>query len=155
MSYYLDLYNGNPSTTGTSVLRLITGSAARPDITDDLTDLPLQPGVVANLATLVVAEESESQTNISYVAIFDAASGGNLVVAAALGASPTIAKGNPVQFNALDLTIRVYTPAQTIELEANLSSSFTIAASLTAAGLLGQWDFSDARQSSEILTCGI
>jgi hypothetical protein len=108
-TYYLDLYNGDPSTTGTSVLATITGSATRTNITSLLAVLPQVGSVITttNVEAIVVTTESLSQTNISYVALFDAASGGSLLYSAALGASPTIAKGNPVQFNPLQLAISI------------------------------------------------
>ena len=105
MAYYLELFNGDPDGNGISVMAAIIGSAARQDVTDDLVEI--RTDVFTNPDTIVIASASASQTNISYVALYDAATDGTLLDTARLGASPTIAKGNPVQFQPLALTMRL------------------------------------------------
>lgn len=99
---YLDLFNGDPAGAGVSVLAAITGSATRTNIAASLTT---NAGVATNTAVITVAAAAASTTNVSYVAVYDAASGGTLVMSGPLSASPTISEGAPVQFDALALSI--------------------------------------------------
>lgn len=101
---YLDLFNGNPASGGTSVLSAITGSATRTDIASQLTTTA---GIATNTSPIVIASESESTTNISYVGIYSAASGGTLLMSGTVSASPSIAEDNPVQFDAAGLSINL------------------------------------------------
>lgn len=101
---YLDLFDGDPTAGGVSVLAAITGSATRTNIAASLTTVS---GVAVNPDFIVVTSASASQTNISYVGIFNAASGGALLMSGTVSASPTIADGNPVQFDPLGLNINL------------------------------------------------
>lgn len=101
---YLDLFDGDPTSGGVSVLAAITGSAVRTDIAASLTTVS---GVARNPDYIVISAASENQTNISYVGIYSAASAGTLLMSGSLSASPTIAQDNPVQFNPLALTINL------------------------------------------------
>ncbi len=109
MAYYMDLFKANPLTDpDSSVLEDITGSATRTDITEDLVfaqPLPYRKRQLTNPDTVVVAAASEAVSNVSFVALFDAATDGNLLTYAALGTQPrTIGLGNPVQFDAMTLS---------------------------------------------------
>lgn len=99
---FLDLFNGNPADTGYSVLQVITGSATRSDVTASLV-LSDYYAAVLNPDIVSVASASSNTTNISWAALFSAASGGYMVTSARLGAHYTIAKGNPVRFLPLQL----------------------------------------------------
>lgn len=101
---YLDLFNGDPGSGGTSVLAAITGSATRTNVAADLATVS---GIARNPDYIVIAAASQSQTNINYIGIYNAASVGTLLMSGTLSASPTIALGNPVQFNPLALTINL------------------------------------------------
>lgn len=101
---YLDLFNGDPTSGGSSVLAAITGSATRTNIAASLTTVS---GVAVNPDFIVITSASANQTNISYVGIFNAASGGALLMSGPVSASPTIADGNPVQFDPLGLNINL------------------------------------------------
>lgn len=101
---YLDLFNGNPASGGSSVLAVITGSAVRTDIADELVTVN---SLARNVRAIVIATASESQTNISHAGLYNAASGGTLLMSGAVSVSQTIALGNPVQFAALGLSINV------------------------------------------------
>jgi hypothetical protein len=101
---YLDLFDGNPATNGRSVLSAITGSAVRTNIASQLTTVS---GIAENTSPIVVSSSSASTTNISYAAVYSASSGGTLLASGSLSASPTIAKGNPVQFASLGLQINL------------------------------------------------
>lgn len=101
---YLDLFAGNPSAGGYSVLAAITGSATRTNIASQLTTTS---GIATNTSPIVITSSSAHQTNISYAGLYNAASGGTLLMSGTVGASPTIALGNPVQFDALTLSINL------------------------------------------------
>lgn len=103
MAYYLDLFDGNPAHGGISVLDAITGSAVRTDVTSQLTQWTAR-SLLTNTDVLSVSSASLSQTNVSYVALYSAASSGSLLYSAAIGASQVIALNNPVQFLALQLS---------------------------------------------------
>lgn len=102
---YLDIFNGNPTAGGTSVLSLITGSATRTDIASSLTTVL---GIAKNPAQIVVALESEATTNTNYAAIYDAASGGTLLMSGTLNVrGPSVTVGNPVVFDPLAIQINL------------------------------------------------
>lgn len=101
---YLDLFNGNPASGGTSILSTITGSATRTNVFSDLeanADL-----VLLNPDVITVTSSSEAVSSVSHIGIYSAASGGTLLVSGPVGASyPTIASGTAVQFGQLGLRI--------------------------------------------------
>lgn len=99
---YLDLFIGAPSQGGRSVLADITGSSTRTNIASALTTAG---GIATNPDYIVVSSASAAQTNVTFVGIYDAATGGTLLMEGAVSASPTIGLGNPVQFNQLGLYI--------------------------------------------------
>lgn len=102
---YLDLFVGNPASGGTSVLALITGSSVRTNVASSLTTVL---GIAQNTSPIVIAAASASTTNVSYVGIYDAPSGGALLMSGAVGVSgPSITIGNPVQFDSLGLQIDI------------------------------------------------
>lgn len=101
---YLDLFDGDPSSGGRSVLSLITGSNTRTDISSSLSTVS---GYAKNYDTLSVVSASENQTNVSWVAIYSASISGALLMSGPCSASPTIALGNPVVFPALGLSINL------------------------------------------------
>lgn len=100
---YLDLFNGDPAAGGYSVLVEITGSSTRTNIASQLT-LPLD-NIAINTNVLTVAASSASVTNVTHVGIYNAASGGTLLMSGTVSATPTIAEGNPVQFPIKGLSI--------------------------------------------------
>lgn len=99
---YLDLFIGAPSQGGTSVLETITGSATRTNIAGALTT---SGGVATNPDYIVITSASAAQTNVTHVGLYNAATGGTLLMEGAVSASPSIGLGNQVQFNQLGLSI--------------------------------------------------
>lgn len=101
---YLDLFDGDPTDGGVSVLAAITGSSTRTDISGDME--ANVNNIAVNPETILVAASSASQTNISFAALYSAASGGTLLTSAALSVvGQTIGDGTRVEFAALGLTI--------------------------------------------------
>lgn len=102
---YLDIFNGNPLAGGVSVLADITGSATRTNVAAELTTTS---GIAQNTDVIVVSLASESTVNTNYCGIYDAATGGTLLMSGALNVNgPTVTTDNPVQFDALALTINL------------------------------------------------
>ena len=102
---YLDVFDGNPSAGGRSVLSAITGSSTRTDIAGDLTTSYL--GYANNFSAIIVSAASESQTNINWVGLYSASISGSLLMSGPCSVSQTIAAGNPVRFSSLGLRINI------------------------------------------------
>ena len=101
---YLDLFDGNPTSGGRSILQSITGSSARTNVYSSLS----QNGQfqLVNPSVLTISSASASTANVAYVAIYDSATAGALIASGKTGASfPTITKGAAVQFDQLGLII--------------------------------------------------
>lgn len=104
---YLDIFNGNPLTTGVSVLDDITGSATRTDIASSLTTVL---GIAKNPALIVVAAASNSTVNTNYIAFYSASISGSLLISGPLSVNgPFVTVDNPVVFDALALQINLNT----------------------------------------------
>ena len=102
---YLDLFNGNPLTTGVSVLAAITGSATRTNLASSLTTVS---GIAKNTDTITIAAASGATINVNYAAIYSAATLGTPRMSGTLSVSgPSVTEGNPVVFNALGLQINL------------------------------------------------
>ena len=100
---YFDLFNGNPAAGGVSVLSTITGSATRTNIASDLGTT--ETDIATNPDTLIVSSSIVTAANVSYVALYSAASGGTLLMSGPLSSAPTLVAGYVLQFNALGLSI--------------------------------------------------
>lgn len=99
---YLDLYDGDPATTGRSVLVDVTGSSTRTNIASSLTTTA---SIAQNLSDLEVAASSAGVVSITHIAIFDEATGGTLQMSGPVSVSPSVNTGNSLQFASLALTI--------------------------------------------------
>lgn len=102
---YLDLFDGDPSNGGVSVLSVITGSSTRTDISSSLTTTA---GIATNTSPIVVSSASESQTNVNWCGLYSASISGALLMSGRVSVTPfTIAEGNPVRFDSLGLSINL------------------------------------------------
>lgn len=102
---YMDLFNGDPTAGGASVLALVTGSSTRTDISSNLTTVL---GVAQNTAPIVVALASGATTNVTHVGFYSAATAGTLLISGTVSATyPTIVQGAAVQFDALGIQINI------------------------------------------------
>jgi hypothetical protein len=100
---YLDLFDGDPTAGGTSILLAVTGSATRTDIASSL---ETANSVATNTVELSVASAAAQTINVSYVGLYDAAADGTLLVSGPCSATfPTVVLGAAVVFDALALTI--------------------------------------------------
>lgn len=103
-SAFLDLFDGNPSLGGPSILNAVTGSNVRTNVVPSLTTVN---GLAENTSVYVVTNSSLATVNITFAAIYDSASGGALLAYGPIAAGPTIALNYPVQFPALALSINL------------------------------------------------
>ena len=102
---YLDIYNGNPQNSGTSVLSAITGSATRSSITSSMGTA--SNGISANTILISVTSSASGPGIVSYVALFDAATSGNLIMSVALAAPLSVQLTDKVEFDigTLEITL--------------------------------------------------
>lgn len=103
---YFDLFNGNPLTTGTSVLATITGSATRANLASSLSLYRTNTRII-NTSRIIIAAAAAAQVNVNYAAFYTAASGGALIISGPVGLSQTVADGNPVTVAATGIDIQV------------------------------------------------
>lgn len=101
---YLDLFDGDPASGGTSILATITGSATRTNIASSLEING--SGQPVNTAIITVASFALATANVSYAGFYDAASGGTLLMSGPVSTEfPTIVAGAVVAFNTLGIVI--------------------------------------------------
>ena len=93
---YLDLYDGDPSDGGASVLEDITGSATRTDFFGSFGSPSL--GRSSNDEAITFTAVSDDSVNVAYVAAFDAATSGNLIGSARLLPPSTVVLYNGAAF---------------------------------------------------------
>jgi hypothetical protein len=95
---YLDLFNGNPLSGGMSVLGTITGSVTRTNIAASLATVD---GIAINPDVITIASSAAGQANLSYIAFYNAASGGTLLTfgPVAVSSPPSVVEGAVIQFD--------------------------------------------------------
>ena len=106
---YIDIYNGDPQSGGTSVLSTVTGSATRPSVASALgAATAASPSVSSNASTISISASASAGATITHIALFDSATGGNLIASHALtSGSQTVVTGNPVSVPASGLSISI------------------------------------------------
>lgn len=103
--FYLDLYFGDPGTTGVSVLADITGSATRPNAGSSFGS-PVE-NIAVNTSSVRFTDSAVASVNVSYVAVFDAATDGNLIASAPLFNPLTVVIYNGAEFGIGSLRVVV------------------------------------------------
>jgi hypothetical protein len=103
--FYLDLYFGDPGTTGVSVLADITGSATRPNAGSSFGS-PVE-NIAVNTSAVSFTDSAIASVNVSYVAVFDAATDGNLIASAPLFNPLTVVLYNGAEFGIGSLRVVV------------------------------------------------
>lgn len=101
---YVQLYNGNPTDTGSSGTALYSRVAVA---AGGWTRGTGGAGTLTNTSTITMTSSAPSGQTADYVAVFDASTSGNLLFYGALAASKTISTGDEVRFNASSLTLTV------------------------------------------------
>jgi hypothetical protein len=101
---YVQLFNGNPTDTGTGGTALLTRVAVA---AGGWTRGTGGAGTLSNTAAITITASSGSAVTADYFAVFDGATGTNVLFHGALSASKSIAVGDEVKFNASQLTLTV------------------------------------------------
>lgn len=101
---YVQLFNGNPTDTGTGGTALLSRAAVA---AGGWTRGTGGAGTLTNTAAITITSSAGSAVTADYFAVFDASTGGNLIFHGALSASKSIAVGDEVKFNASQLTLTV------------------------------------------------
>jgi hypothetical protein len=101
--FYLDLYFGNPETTGVSVLAGITGSGTRPNAGSSF-GVPVE-NLASNTSAITFTDSAIASVNVDYVAVFDAATDGTLIASAPLFNPVTVVLYNGAAFDIGNLVV--------------------------------------------------
>lgn len=106
---FLDIYDGDPQSGGTSVLASVTGSGTRPSVKSALgAATAATPSVSTNASSFSVTASAAAVNNISHIALFSAATAGTLIGSRALtSGTQTTVIGNPVSIPVSGLSISV------------------------------------------------
>jgi hypothetical protein len=103
-SLYLDLYDGDPSDGGSSVLSTLTGSATRTNFASSMGS-PVAL-VATNEDDITLVTNAETSADVTWLAAFDAATAGSLLTATAI-IPQTVVMGNGLALLAGDLRVQV------------------------------------------------
>lgn len=101
---YVQLFNGDPTDTGTGGTALLSRVAVA---AGGWTRGTGGAGTLTNTAAITITASSGSAVTADYFAVFDASTGNNVLFHGALTASKSIAIGDEVKFNASQLTLTV------------------------------------------------
>lgn len=103
---FVQLYNGNPTDTGSS------GTALYDRVTiasgaGSWTRGTGGAGTITNASAIIITSSATATASATYFAVFDASATGNLLFYGELTTAKTIASGDEVRFNASALTLTV------------------------------------------------
>lgn len=101
-NFYLDLFDEPPNEGGTSVLATLTGSAVRTNYANVMAP---SGSVQANTSAVVITSNAVEGATVWYVVIFDAATGGNILMNGPLGRPQTVTMWNGAEFAVGALTV--------------------------------------------------
>lgn len=110
-AYYLGLSTTAPSADGSNVTEVSGGSYARVDLTGKLSE-PVG-GIVANNAdsgAISFPQSTANWGNVTHFLIYNAKTGGNLLMYGALDSARDIKSGTTLTINKGDLQLRVSNP---------------------------------------------
>lgn len=103
---FVQLYNGNPTDTGSSGTALyerITIASGTGSWTRGTGD----NGTITNASAFTITSGATATGSATHVTVWDASASGNLILFGALTTAKTIASGDEVKFNASALTLTV------------------------------------------------
>lgn len=95
-SFYIDLFDGNPSSGGESILQTLTGSATRTNFASSMS-APVAK-VTRNTAEILFTSSALASVNVDWLAVYDAASAGTLLMSSPLLNPQTLVLYNGVSF---------------------------------------------------------
>jgi hypothetical protein len=97
---YIALFNGDPSGAGTEITNTIKGSTTRDAIALGGVTTSGTFRQADNIADITITLSASAGATADYAAIYDAATGGNLLSYDTLTSSKTITTGDEVKFEA-------------------------------------------------------
>ena len=101
---YVGLSTTQPSEDGTGVTEPSAGGYAR--VATAATDWnAASGGQITNATDIVFPQATADWGTVSYIVLYDAATGGNLLAYAALTTAKTVQSGDTAQFSAGDITV--------------------------------------------------
>jgi hypothetical protein len=103
--FFLDLYDGDPLTSGASVLETLTGSATRVDQAANMS--ASADGQSSNIVDIDITDAAAAGANVAYIAFFTEATDGNLICANQLTVPQLVTAGNGVSFPAGQILIQL------------------------------------------------
>jgi hypothetical protein len=101
---YVQLYSQDPTDAGSATGALYTRISVA---SGGWTRGTGGAGTLSNTGVITITSSAASGATATHVAVFDAATDGNLLFYGALSASKSIGVGDEVKFNALQLTLTV------------------------------------------------
>jgi hypothetical protein len=104
---YVALYNGNPLGAGTELAAPPATDYARKTVTWGSATFSSPTGTIANTADVDFGIAGAAWGTVDYFAIFDASTGGNMLVSDSLEVSRNIQLNDPVKFPAGELKVRL------------------------------------------------
>jgi len=103
---YVALSTANPGEDGSGIAEPSGGAYARVAVTNNGTNFPAAAGgSKSNGTDITFPEATASWGTITYFAIFDASSGGNMLLYGALSSSKQVDTGDTLKFVTGDLTV--------------------------------------------------
>lgn len=94
-SFYLDLYDADPSHGGSSVLSTLTGSATRTNCASVMTTVGSR---ATNTTAITITTAAEATANAYWVAIYSAATAGTLLMSGQMQPPQTVTEWNGAEF---------------------------------------------------------
>jgi hypothetical protein len=107
---FVQLYNGDPTDTGSGGTAITIDSPARTSVASgsgSWTRGTGGAGTITNATAITITSSATATASATHFAVFDASATGNLLFFGALTTSKTIASGDEVKFNASALTLTV------------------------------------------------
>ncbi len=103
-SFYLDLYDEDPTNGGASVLSTLTGSATRTNYASAMTTVGTR---ATNSTAITVTTSADATANVGWAVIFDAATSGNIVMSGELQPPQAVTELNGAEFDVGALTVQL------------------------------------------------
>jgi hypothetical protein len=107
---FVQLYNGDPTDTGSGGTPIVIATAARTSIasgTGSWTRGTGGNGTITNASAFTITTSATATASATYVTVWDASASGNLLFFGLLTSAKTIAVGDEVKFNSSALTLTV------------------------------------------------
>lgn len=102
---YFALFNGDPESGGTEQTTTLKGVATRDTLSLGAASSGANGYQRANSADIDITNVDLSSQTVDYFAVYDAATGGNMLYSGALSSSKTLANGETISFPAGNIVL--------------------------------------------------